>query len=60
MKMENVSREELERAFAFLVVKVMDMDFKDGNGRDICPMDGFCKDEKDCFLDKCVMIKGGE
>jgi hypothetical protein len=50
----SVSRKELEAAFAFLIVKVIDLNLKTEDGHDICPMHGFCPTEDDCILDRIM------
>jgi hypothetical protein len=47
-----VSQLELQRAFGFLLMKVMDMELKTDDGHEICPMFGFCPDCEECFLDR--------
>jgi hypothetical protein len=49
-----VTNNELKAAFAFLVVKVIDLDLKTDDGHDICPMHGFCETEDDCILDRMM------
>jgi hypothetical protein len=54
--MEDISVDELRSAFAFLLVKVMDMELKTDDGHEICPMFGFsgCGDCEDCFLERAT------
>jgi len=49
---EKRGRDELEAAFDFLVVKVINMDLKTEDGQNICPLLGFCDDCDDCLLDR--------
>lgn len=51
-KMSDVSNAEVHDAFWFLILKVMDMEITDDQGRDICPMSGFCENCESCFLDR--------
>lgn len=51
-------RDNLEKAVAFLISKIIDMDLKTSEGEDICPMDGFCGDceeSDDCFMERMQM-----
>jgi hypothetical protein len=54
-----IEYDELKRGFGFLVIKLMDMELKTGDGHEICPMFGFCEDCEDCFLDR-VMEESAE
>lgn len=47
-----VSQLEVQQAFGFLLLKVMDMELKTDDGHEICPMFGFCPDCEECFLDR--------
>lgn len=49
---ETVSMAEVHDAFWFLLINTMDLEIKDDEGRDICPMSGFCETCDNCFLDR--------
>jgi len=47
-----VSNDEIHAALGFLIIKVMDLDLKTEDGKEICPLFGFCDDCDQCFLDR--------
>ena len=52
-----VSYDELQAAYGFLLIKVMDMELKTDDGHEICPMFGFCEpcaEKCDCFLERII------
>jgi hypothetical protein len=50
-----VTYEELEPAFGFLFMKVLNLGLKTKDGREICPLYEFCEENEDNCTDNCII-----